>query len=323
MISPINNRHSFLNGLTLLLNGSESCTSVYSCLIRIYSNFCLSLNKQGMTETNSILRSIIFEYNKKKCISWIIDPKFEKVVSSLEDLTSVNIDTICENITSFTIIIFRSILSNNNMTVNYHEHIQYYINKVSTHLWSLDSTLSCLKHRESDLGEIYKHIQWYFIEPIVELKEALSSTFDQIWEDAKLLEGDAKTNEIRMIDYLIEYNIKEAAAGDIEIGISKLSCYSCSLYIEQLNQVYNREFCIDSLVTHGKIYPDWTFRNNEDQFIKDRVNDKFYKLIIEEFIRWDSKERTKSSDSNKQETHIDDDDFSETIASRIYVIDQS
>ncbi|CAF5163080.1 unnamed protein product, partial [Rotaria sp. Silwood1] len=71
-------------------------------------------------------------------------------------------------------------------------------------------------------------------------------------------------SEIRMIDYLIEHNIKEAATGDIEIGISKLPCYPCALYIEELNKAFNRKFCVDGLVTHGKIYPNWMFRKNED-----------------------------------------------------------
>ncbi|CAF5093583.1 unnamed protein product, partial [Rotaria sp. Silwood1] len=130
IISPINKRHSILNGLALILNGSESCTSVYLWLkkkqilitrnklltnddeiyfnrffdlIRIYSSDCLSLNKQGMIETHAILRSIVFEYNKDKCIKRIIGVNFNEAVTSLQALLDVNIDRIYEDIVSITI----------------------------------------------------------------------------------------------------------------------------------------------------------------------------------------------------------------------------
>ncbi|CAF3819877.1 unnamed protein product [Rotaria sp. Silwood1] len=428
IISPINKRHCIWNGLALILNGSESCTSVYLWLkkkqilitrnklltnddeiyfnrffdlIRIYSSYCLSLNKQGMIETHAILRSIVFEYNKVKCINRIIDSKFDTAISSLEALLIVNIDRICENITNmitdkiskrsadyiyikvqkmslkeyiqilfswinrivllrksiiedknnvdlktienfqiyaellYSSAIFRLILSYTNVTIDYYQYIQYYIEKVSAHLRSLDSILICLQQRTSELCEIYKNIEWYFIEPIetiVELNEALSSSFDQIWKDANLPEGDMKRkfidehignkfdnykkgstlttylhSEIRMIDYLIEHNIKEAAIGVIEIGISKPPCYLCSLYIEELNQAYNRIFPIGDLKNHGKIYPNWMFRNNEDELIKDRINDQLYHLIKNKLLDWVSRYRTKSDGYHKKEIDIDDD----------------
>src|ERR1700728_2654739 len=82
-------RHSFLNGLALLLNGSKSCTSVYPwlkekkllitcneslanndkiyfdnffCLIRIYANLCLTSCQDGMIDTYSLLKYHIFQY---------------------------------------------------------------------------------------------------------------------------------------------------------------------------------------------------------------------------------------------------------------------
>ncbi|CAF4716226.1 unnamed protein product, partial [Rotaria sp. Silwood2] len=150
--------------------------------------------------------------------------------------------------------------------------------------------------RKFDYGEIYKNIQWYFIEPIkniVKLNEAPSSSFDKIWLTCDLADGQTKIDfkreyignkfvdydsklelstclhsEIRIIDYLIEQNIYEVRDGDIEIGIAKQPCYPCSLYIEQLNQKFNRNFYVADLKTHGKIYANWTFRNNEDDFIE-------------------------------------------------------
>ncbi|CAF1017338.1 unnamed protein product [Rotaria sp. Silwood1] len=82
-----------------------------------------------------------------------------------------------------------------------------------------------------------------------------------------------------MIDYLIEQNIHEINDNDIEIGLSKLPCYICSLYIEKLNEKFHRNFCVGSLTTHGKIYGKWTFRNNEDIIIKNYINDHLYELI--------------------------------------------
>ncbi len=91
IISPSTRRHSFLNGLALLLNGSKSCTSVYPWLknkqilitsnesltnndkiyfdrffglIRIYSRFCLTSDREGILETYTILQSLILQHNK-------------------------------------------------------------------------------------------------------------------------------------------------------------------------------------------------------------------------------------------------------------------
>ena len=436
MILPTTRRHRFLNGLALLLSGSESCTSVYPWLqkrqlliarnkplksddeiyfnrffglIRIYSRFCLTSDEQGMTETHSILESTVFEYNKDKCIKRILNSLFDDTVSKLQKLLIVNIDRICENITVskltkgsadytylrkrkmplkeyitklFTWInrilllresirndkknldlrtiekfqqcsellysptIFRSIVLYQYPAVDDCERIQYYIDKTSAHIRSLSLLLLCLQKRTSEYGEIYKNMQWYFIEPIqftVNLEKPLSLTFDQIWKDCNLPEDQEKTDfkrqyigdkflpydsslklstslhsEIRIIDYLIAHNIHEVHDGDVEIGISKLSCYPCSLYIEQLNQKFNRKFCTGDMVTHGKIYPNWAFRSNEDETIRSYVNVELYKLIKKELIEWGLRTRTKSGDSDKLETEPDDDDLDDKyITSRI------
>ncbi|CAF4914738.1 unnamed protein product, partial [Rotaria sp. Silwood2] len=146
---------------------------------------------------------------------------------------------------------------------------------VSAHRRSLNLILKTLEKRKSEYGEIYKNIQWSFIDPIktiIELKETPSSSFDKILLECDLANDETKTklqdefiknkfnsydsslklstclhSEIRMIDYLIEQNIKEVVDKDVEIGISKLPCYLCSLYIEKLNDDFNRTFYIGSI----------------------------------------------------------------------------
>ncbi|CAF3408460.1 unnamed protein product [Rotaria sp. Silwood2] len=426
IISPRTERHCFLNGLALLLNGSKPCTSVYPWLtkkqllitrnepltkddeiyfndffrcIRIYSSYCLTSNQEGMTETYSILKSIVLQYNKDKCIERILDPMFNDAVFNLEKLLNYDIDEICQNVSfgqaskSKSMIdyinlkeeniplkeyisilfnwikriisiresmkndkynidvnkienfqeccelllyskIFRSIVSYIYSVIHVHERILYYLNKVSEHLKSFDLIFKTLERRKFDYGEIYKNIQWYFIEPIkniVKLNEAPSSSFDKIWLTCDLADGQTKIDfkreyignkfvdydsklelstclhsEIRIIDYLIEQNIYEVRDGDIEIGIAKQPCYPCSLYIEQLNQKFNRNFYVADLKTHGKIYANWTFRNNEDDFIENELNDKLYRLIRKELIQFERTNRKNSWHSDKQETGVDD-----------------
>jgi hypothetical protein len=426
IISPPTKRHSFLNGLALLLNGSKSCTSVYpwfkkkqlliACnepltnndtiyfdhffgLIRIYSRLCLISDRSGMIETHSLLNLLIFQYNKDKCIKRIFDPLFNDVISNLVKLVNYDIDEICENIIVGTIskgspdyvylkakdtplneyismlftwvkdiISLRDLIEKDKkktklktletiqahcevlyyskifgLTLKYvhsivhdHDHILYYLDKVSAHKRSVDLLLKCLEKRKADYGEMYKDIQWYFIEPIentVELKEQPLLSFDKIWLDCGLPNDQTKIDfklkfignqldkydkelkietcihcEIRIIDYLIEQNIHEVHDPDIEIGISKLPCYLCSLYIENLNEKYNRTFCVASLTTHGKIYPKWAFRNNEEDGIMNSVNDQLYRLIKKELKELERDNRKKSGESDKQETSLDGDD---------------
>ncbi|CAF1344967.1 unnamed protein product [Rotaria sordida] len=209
--------------------------------------------------------------------------------------------------------IFRSILLQVYSNDDDHERIIYYLDKVSAHLRSLDLILKTLEKRTSDYGEIYQNIHWYFIEPIeniINLNEAPSLSFDKIWLAFDLLHDDELKNdfkqkyignkfveydtklklstclhsEIRMIDYLIEQNI-QVDDYDIEIGISKLPCCICSLYIKKLNEEFNRNFCVTS-ITHGKIYPNWAFRNNEDDDIMSYVNDELYTLIERQIKDW-------------------------------------
>ncbi|CAF5091828.1 unnamed protein product, partial [Rotaria sp. Silwood1] len=194
-----------------------------------------------MIETHAILRSIVFEYNKDKCIKRIIGVNFNEAVTSLQALLDVNIDRIYEDIVSITInefnkgsvdytyikvlnvpleeyiqilftwinrivllrksiiedknnvdlktienvqvyaellyssTIFRLILSHTNVTIKHHLRIEYYVDKVSAHLRSLNVILLCLQEKPLEFGEMYKNIEWYFIEPIqstIELKKA-------------------------------------------------------------------------------------------------------------------------------------------------------
>jgi hypothetical protein len=232
--------------------------------------------------------------------------------------------------------IFHSILSYVYPSVLEDQRIRYYLDKTSAYLRSLDLILKCLEQRKFDYGQIYQSIQWYFIEPIeniVKLHEPPSLSFDQIWLACGLPNDqtkiDFKTNfignrldaydsklqlstcihcEIRIIDYLIKKNIHEVKDDDdIEIGISKLPCYPCSLYIEKLNEKFNRNFCVAKSTTHGKIYAKWTFRDNEESIIQNYVNDQLYTLVKKELNQLQRTNRTKSGDSDKQETDLDHD----------------
>jgi len=233
--------------------------------------------------------------------------------------------------------IFRSILKQVVSNVDDYERILYYLDKVSAHKQSLDLILKSLEQHTSAYGETYKNIQWLFIEPIqetVELKETPSSSFDQIWSACGFQNDEIKTkfqddyienklhpydanlqlktclhSEIRIIDYLIEQNIQEIHDQDVEIGISQLPCYPCSLYIEELNKKFHRKFYVGSSTTHGKIYPNWMFRKNEEDTIINSVRRQLDILLTKEIELLELTIRKKSGDSDKQDTEIDDDDF--------------
>ena len=106
IISPHSRRHSFLNGLALLLNGSRSATAVYPYLknkemlitanesfnendkiyfkhffglLRIYSVFCLQSDEDNMGKTYSLLQSLMFQFNKDKFVKRVLDPLFNDV----------------------------------------------------------------------------------------------------------------------------------------------------------------------------------------------------------------------------------------------------
>ncbi|CAF1538872.1 unnamed protein product [Rotaria sp. Silwood1] len=427
-------RQSFLDGLALLLNGSSPSTSVYPflkektilitrnkqlkdndkiyfnkffCLIREYSQHCLTLNKNDMDDIHSSLEFLVLEYNKNKCMKRIIDDLFDDAVSNLEKLPNANFDHLCQKITysklkkgtadyfhlkkkqmilkEYILILFdwiNYIISNRNSirknksnvelkiilkfqtigkalyyseifnfilkqvysNVDDYQHILYYLDKVSAHKRSLDLIIKVLKQRTFDYGEIYKNIQWYFIKPIesiVSLEEKPSLSFDKIWSACGCQNDDIKikfqndyiknqldsydTNlklitclhsEIRIIDYLIEQNIQEIYDQDVEIGISKLPCYLCSLYIEKLNNKFHRKFYVDSSTTHGKIYPNWMFRKNEENMIKNSVHSQLYKLLTNEIQLLQLRIKTKSGDNDEQDTETDDDDVDYDITDR-------
>ncbi|CAF3172262.1 unnamed protein product [Rotaria socialis] len=367
-------------------------------LIQEYSEHCLPSNQNGMDKIYSSLKSLIFEYNKDKCIKRILDHLFDDAVSNLEKLPNANVDNLCQKINfnklnrgsadyyylkekkislkEYILIlfdwvndiisyrdsirstkdklelktilqfqatgallyhseIFRSVLSKVYSIVDDYERILYYLDKVSAHQRSLHLILKILEQRKSEYGEIYKNIQWSFIEPIeniVKLNETPSFSFDKIWLACGLEDNEIKIDfkkdyiqdkfdsydknselktclrsEIRMIDYLIEQNIHEVHDKDVEIGISKLPCYPCSLYIEQLNNKFKRNFYVGSPTTYGKIYPKWMFRKNEEDTIKNSVTNQLYIFFTNELKLLELKIRKKSGDSDKQETEIDDD----------------
>jgi hypothetical protein len=77
------------------------------------------------------------------------------------------------------------------------QRIRYYLDKTSAYLRSLNLILKSLEQRTFDYGEIYKSIQWYFIEPIeniVKLDEPPSLSFDQIWLACGLPDDQTKTD---------------------------------------------------------------------------------------------------------------------------------
>jgi hypothetical protein len=239
---------------------------------------------------------------------------------------------------------FRSILKQAYSNVDDYERILYYLDKVSAHKRSLDLILKSLEQHTSAYGDTYKNIQWLFIKPIqdtVELKETPSSSFDQIWSECGFQNDQIKTqfqddyienklhpydtnlqletclhSEIRIIDYLIKENIQEIHDQDVEIGISKLPCYPCSLYIEELNKKFNRKFYVGSSTTHGKIYPNWMFRKNEEDTIINSVHRQLYVLLTKEIQLLQLRIRKKSGDSDKQDTETDDDDVSDEFMDR-------
>ena len=227
------------------------------------------------------------------------------------------------------------------------DRIHYYFDKVSAHFRSLNLILKCLRRQETVYGEIYKNIKWEFVEPIenqIKLFESPSITLENIWSKCNLPNDESKIDfkqkvignrldkydsnlelstclhsEIRMIDYLIEQNIGKPEIPDVEIGIAKLPCFPCSLYIEKLNEKFHRQFCVALLTTHGKMYSNWTFRTNEDESIKQYINDELYKLIKRGLEQSHEKFRNKSGDSDKQEINEDNDDidieFTEVMSS--------
>ncbi|CAF4213914.1 unnamed protein product, partial [Rotaria sordida] len=326
-------RHSLLDGLALLLNDSNKCTSVYPLLkeknilitsnkslkkedeiyfdeffrlIREYSQSCLTSNEHDMGKIHSLLTSIIFQYNKNKCIKRITSDLFDDAVSNLEKLPNVDVDNLCEKITY-------NKLKKNSTDYYYLKEKNILLKEYILILFDLIKFITlnrdAIKNNKNNvelkiilkfqvIGEfLYNSEIFRFILS----EETPSSSFDKIWLACGFENDETKTkfqhkfiknkfnsydsnlklltclqSEIRMIDYLIEQNIKEVYDKDVEIGISKLPYYLCSLYIEKLNNDFNRKFCIGSLRTHGKIYRNWMFRNNEKDKTIDDINNQLW-----------------------------------------------
>ncbi|CAF2369457.1 unnamed protein product [Rotaria sp. Silwood2] len=287
--------------------------------------FCLINDEKGMNEIYSTLTFIIFQYNKKKCIKRILNPLFDDVILNLEKLLNYDIDEICENINIGKLIqgsadyIFLQ-----EQKISLKEFISILLSRVKNILLRRDSIKINKNKSEPKIIEIFQvyceslyhskifhSILSQVYSNVDDHEQAPSLSFDKIWLAFDLLDDDELTNdfkqkyignkfveydtklklstclhsEIRMIDYLIEQNIHEVDDYDIEIGISKLPCYICSLYIEKLNEEFNRNFYVTS-ITHGKIYPNWTFRNNENDIIKKDVNYELYTLIEKQIKDW-------------------------------------
>ncbi|UJR37166.1 hypothetical protein I4U23_029875 [Adineta vaga] len=98
---------------------------------------------------------------------------------------------------------------------------------------------------------------------------------------------------------------------DIEIGISKMPCLLCWLYMNYLNKKYDRCFC--EPCTNGKIDTKWCFRENEDPDIINMINQELIKRIEQAIEKrcTDSERnsRKKSDDSDIIATSLEGDDF--------------
>jgi hypothetical protein len=81
--------------------------------------------------------------------------------------------------------------------------------------------------------------------------------------------------EILLIDYLLKNNINKK---EVRIGISKMPCLLCSVYIGALNKKHDCYFYQDDS-THGKIYAKWLYRHEEDPAIIDLINNMLIEKI--------------------------------------------
>ncbi|CAF1283527.1 unnamed protein product [Rotaria sordida] len=339
-------RHTFLDGLALLLNGSNKCTSVYpllkekkiliTCneslknddkiyfdeffgLIREYSQYCLTSNRHDMKKIYLLLESIIFEYNKNKSIKRITDDLFNDVVSNLKKLSNANVDDLCQKITygklkkgspEYYYLKQKNIL------------LKEFILKLYNWIDYIISNRHAIKNNKNNV-ELEIILKFQVIGELLYNSEIFRSILSKVYSieyqdrfiENKFVEYDSSLklstclhSEIRMIDYLIEQNIKEVYDNDVEIGISKLPCYLCSLYIAKLNGDLNRTFYIGSLRTNEKIYPNWMFRNNEKDKIIDDIHNQLYTFIKNEVQLLQLRIRNKSGDSDMQDTEIGDDD---------------
>ncbi|CAF1124178.1 unnamed protein product [Didymodactylos carnosus] len=226
----------------------------------------------------------------------------------------------------------------------------YYFEKISAHYRSTNLLLKCLISQKDRYLQIYKVVSWKIVEPIKEKRSLIITprkAFENIWKDmfestsspstlnlseaidrqsfyTQHLEGidNIEQNhvpnvclhaEILLIDFLLKNSINETInTNDVEIGISKMSCLPCSYYIEELNKKYSRFFCLLGS-THGKTYPKWTYRNNEDSSILNVINekliDKVKQSIKRRCLQTNRAGPVKSGDSDIMHTSLGEDEF--------------
>ena len=224
-----------------------------------------------------------------------------------------------------------------------------YFEKVTAHHRSIDLILKCLLGRKQDLGEIYSSIVWQIV-PTVERKQNLTITpqdaFESIFNDLCHSMNNTDSNslslissksfydehcntlqdldenpsqlvhlhaEILLIDYLLENRINATIeANEVEIGISKLPCFPCSIYIDLLNKKHQRCFHLPNC-SHGKIYPKWSLRQSEDPAIVQSIDEKLVDKVKEWITRtWLDSKRTgakRSGDSDIMSTSLEEEEF--------------
>lgn len=224
-----------------------------------------------------------------------------------------------------------------------------YFEKTSAHRRSINLLLKYLLKRKDTFSDLYQTISWKVV-PSIEETRTLSVTPKQAFEKIfvelshssdqdicnilKNISSDAIYDkhlqrlkrfdkdpihrvhihaEILLIDYLIKMNINQTnQSKEVEIGISKMPCLLCSYYIEQLNQKYDRCFCVLNS-TNGIIYSKWMYRPDEDETILNNINGKLIDLL-QKSIKHLSMDihrvgPLKSGDSDIMCTSMEEDDF--------------
>ncbi|CAF1273215.1 unnamed protein product [Didymodactylos carnosus] len=187
--------------------------------------------------------------------------------------------------------------------------VYYYIDKISAHMRALNGLLKCFEQDQARYAYIYREIKWRIINPherCVLLNNGPTNVFRMLWSNLfPDIDPEETVNnvlapnlnkqydisktldvcvhcELLLIDYLLKNQINEIEGQlDVEIGISKMSCYLCSLYIAELNKEHKRIFCLSDS-THGKVYQKWDFIPDEQQHLKQNVE----RVVIEQIEKY-------------------------------------
>ena len=229
--------------------------------------------------------------------------------------------------------------------------------KISAHRRALVYILKCLSIHKDRYQDIYRNITWKVIPPVarvatftmaprealkeivvemieanedehirellktVAVEEYYANNETQIQRFTTQISHDVHLHaEIALSDYLLVNQIDETnKSEEIEIGISKMSCLSCSYYINELNNKYNRRFCLTDS-THEKIYSKWDYRQGEDPAVLDAVDQKLIEKIERTIMRTClDKKRSgvkKSGDSDQMSTSLDEEEFDQEFWNR-------